>query len=599
MFKKNVSVTGFGIGHFINATTGAAVTTGTPTCKRTLDGTGGACANAASYNTDGAVWEIDLDAADMNGDVVVLSFTLTDCLPISYTIRTSTKLVSDLNDYAGGDTSGTTTLLTRLSEARAGALTDWLDGGRLDLLLDAIKAKTDLGLLNTTWTDTKAGYLDEAISAAKTLTAAYDAAKTAAAAGAAMALTSGERTTLAAAIEAAIINELDGTAVMQAIADLIASDMTTGDLSVVAIATATRDAILNRVLAGNHDTASTVGLLLQYLDAAISGIPTNPMLDTEDGSSFSAIPDMATATNQTTIAEYIDTEVGAVIDHLTDIKGTGFAKDTHSLPQCLTATGFSTFNADTDTVANVATVGTLTNAPTDMATATNQTTILNRIGAFTGTGVNTILGFFKALLSKAATLPTDVGGTFDPAADSTEAIRDRGDATWGAGTVPTANQIADEVYDSGRVFPAANLVNAPGGGTSTITVLPYTGTAAGTGELSSHQLVAYQHSAATFALGVYDADGDPVDLSGRNLAWVAYDPNDPATSVLTVRNYDGETAIVITGESSNTAQVSLSAVDMASAANWAWILRDATNDLALMVGKLRIIAVPAIPVAPE
>jgi len=27
--------------------------------------------------------------------------------------------------------------------ARAGALTDWLDGGRLDLLLDAIKAKTD------------------------------------------------------------------------------------------------------------------------------------------------------------------------------------------------------------------------------------------------------------------------------------------------------------------------------------------------------------------------------------------------------------------------------------------------------------------------
>lgn len=599
MFKKATAITGFGIGHFINATTGAAVTTGTPTCKRTLDGTGGACANAASYNTDGAVWEIDLDAADMNGDVVVLSFTLTDCLPISYTIRTSTKLVSDLNDYAGGDTSGTTTLLTRLSEARAGALTDWLDGGRLDLLLDAIKAKTDLGLLNTTWTDTKAGYLDEAISAAKTLTAAYDAAKTAAAAGAAMALTSGERTTLAAAIEAAIINELDGTAVMQAIADLIASDMTTGDLSVVAIATATRDAILNRVLAGNHDTEDTVGKLLQYLDAAISGIPTNPMLDTEDGSSFSAIPDMATATNQTTIAEYIDTEVGAIIDHLTDIKGTGFAKDTHSLPQCLTATGFSTFNADTDTVANVATVGTLTNAPTDMATATNQTTILNRIGAFTGTGVNTILGFFKALLSKAATLPTDVGGTFDPAADSTEAIRDRGDATWGAGTVPTANQIADEVYDSGRVFPAANLVNAPGGGTSTITVLPYTGTAAGTGELSSHQLVAYQHSAATFALGVYDADGDPVDLSGRNLAWVAYDPNDPATSVLTVRNYDGETAIVITGESSNTAQVSLSAVDMASAANWAWILRDATNDLALMVGKLRIIAVPAIPVAPE
>ena len=31
--------------------------------------------------------------------------------------------------------------------------------------------------------------------------------------------------------------------------------------------------------------------------------------------------------------------------HLTDIKGTGFVKDTHSLPQCLTATGFSTLDA--------------------------------------------------------------------------------------------------------------------------------------------------------------------------------------------------------------------------------------------------------------
>jgi hypothetical protein len=251
-----------------------------------------------------------------------------------------------------------------------------------------------------------------------------------------MTLTSGERTTLAAAIEAAIINELDGTAVMQAIADLIASDMTTGDLSVAAIATATRDAILNRVLAGNHDTASTVGLLLQYLDAAISSrhasgaavakspatldwsadvsnkptigtstfnpatdtvanvttvatcttntdmrgtdsaalaatalstdvwtntkagyldaaisnIPTNPMRDTEDGTSFTAIPNMATATNQSTIAGYIDTEVGTIIEHLTDIKGTGFVKDTHSLPQCLTAAGFSTFNASSDKV---------------------------------------------------------------------------------------------------------------------------------------------------------------------------------------------------------------------------------------------------------
>ena len=60
----------------------------------------------------------------------------------------------------------------------------------------------------------------------------------------------------------------------------------------------------------------------------------------------------------------------------------------------------------------------------NLATSANQTTILNRLGGWAGTGVNTVLGAFKAALSKAATIPTDIGGTFDPATDSTEAIRD-------------------------------------------------------------------------------------------------------------------------------------------------------------------------------
>lgn len=97
-------------------------------------------------------------------------------------------------------------------------------------------------------------------------------------AGDAMALTASERTTLAASLEAAIINELDGTAVMQAIADLIASDMNTGDLSVVAIASATRDAILDRVLSGNHTTSGTLGLLAQKLDIT-GGVATETKQD--------------------------------------------------------------------------------------------------------------------------------------------------------------------------------------------------------------------------------------------------------------------------------------------------------------------------------
>lgn len=101
------------------------------------------------------------------------------------------------------------------------------------------------------------------------------------------------------------------------------------------------------------------------------------------------------------------------------------------------------------------------------ATAANQTTMLNRIGTFTGTGINTIFGFFKALMSKAADTPTDIGGTFSPATDSVEAIRDtppigtemRG--TDGANTVtpPTVEAVAAQLErDGGPLLVTAETV---------------------------------------------------------------------------------------------------------------------------------------------
>lgn len=60
-----------------------------------------------------------------------------------------------------------------------------------------------------------------------------------------------------------------------------------------------------------------------------------------------------------------------------------------------------------------------------LGTAANQTTILDRLGAFTGTGINTVLGFLRALGRKDAALtPSDFGGTFDNTTDSQEASRD-------------------------------------------------------------------------------------------------------------------------------------------------------------------------------
>lgn len=112
------------------------------------------------------------------------------------------------------------------------------------------------------------------------------------------------------------------------------------------------------------------------------------------------------------------------------------------------------------------------------ATAANQTTILARLGSFTGSGVNTILGFFQALLRSDATTPSDVGGTYDDATDSLQAIRDRGDAAWGAGAVPSVADIADGVWDeilSGHTSAGSTgeALNAAGGaGDPWITTLP-------------------------------------------------------------------------------------------------------------------------------
>lgn len=59
------------------------------------------------------------------------------------------------------------------------------------------------------------------------------------------------------------------------------------------------------------------------------------------------------------------------------------------------------------------------------ATATNQTEILDRIGAFSGDGGNDILGWLQAMMrSDITTLPSQIGGNWDDAADSLEAIRD-------------------------------------------------------------------------------------------------------------------------------------------------------------------------------
>ncbi len=96
-------------------------------------------------------------------------------------------------------------------------------------------------------------------------------------------------------------------------------------------------------------------------------------------------------------------------------------------------------------------------------------TLVARIGAFTGTGVNTVLGFLKALASKAASTPSDVGGTFSAATDSLEALQEltATRATLGAGATTWTYTLTSSV-DGSPIADADVWVSTDAAGTNIV-----------------------------------------------------------------------------------------------------------------------------------
>lgn len=155
---------------------------------------------------------------------------------------------------------------------------------------------------------------------------------------------------------------------------------------------------------GGGTTAPTI----QEIQSALLKNTSNPILTDADGHVTADVTGTVTVSGEVTLAasqpSYAPAKAG---DAMTLTSAYDAAKTAATQASVTTIDGIvDTIDANVDTA------------------LTNQTTLLNRIGAFTGTGVNTILGFFKAAFSKIATLPTDIGGTFDPASDSLEAIRE-------------------------------------------------------------------------------------------------------------------------------------------------------------------------------
>jgi len=98
VFKKNTAVTGFTFG-LVSSTDGSDITTGTPVGYYTLDGgTQTAIGDVTPVHEGNGQWSFDLTAGEMNGDVVGLTFTHASAITAHFTIKTDTKIVSELQD---------------------------------------------------------------------------------------------------------------------------------------------------------------------------------------------------------------------------------------------------------------------------------------------------------------------------------------------------------------------------------------------------------------------------------------------------------------------------------------------------------------------
>jgi hypothetical protein len=181
------------------------------------------------------------------------------------------------------------------------------------------------------------------------------------------------------------------------------------------------------------NVAGSVGSVTGGINTAAGTIQTLDALDTAQDSQHSTTQTAVGAISTTIGAAGAGlTEAGGTGDQFTDIPKTGYSLASDGLDE----TAFE------DRTLLAAAYG----------TAANQTTILARLGAFAGTGLNTVFGFLRALGAKAAGLtPSELssGTTYDNTADSQEAIRDRGDAEWtgsgGVGGDCDPEEIADAV----------------------------------------------------------------------------------------------------------------------------------------------------------
>lgn len=223
---------------------------------------------------------IGFRAAGLNGLLIEDAFSATRGLA-------GTALPAAAADAAGGlvvsdagalDIDAKLAATNEVTAARMGALTDWIDGGRLDLIIDAVLARLPASLVS--------GRIDASVGAvaANAITATAIASN---------------------AITAAKI-ATDAITAAKIAADAIgASELATDAVSEI------RDAILNRVLATNHETAGSAGKLIQSITEARLAELDAANLPADGDTIKAAVAAAAIRTALGLAAADLDTQLGA------------------------------------------------------------------------------------------------------------------------------------------------------------------------------------------------------------------------------------------------------------------------------------------------
>lgn len=206
---------------------GAAKTTGVSVWITKDNGTRTAAAGTLAHK-GGGDWNYAPTQAETDATLMAVSWGGTDVVIGTLNIYTTTKLVSGLNDLAAGAKMD---VVDAPSATGVGVIA--AAAAALILITPANKLATGTG-----------GKVSSVASVDLLETNAITAAAMSAAA--------------VAKIEAALLNEGDG----QALIDAIVQAIDAANLDAL-LPAAIRDAILNRVLAGNHDTPGTPGKILQ------------------------------------------------------------------------------------------------------------------------------------------------------------------------------------------------------------------------------------------------------------------------------------------------------------------------------------------------